>query len=145
MKFNELADRVTNEIIAELEKGKAVFQQPWRNSGKAKNYVTRRSYTGFNQFYLSMQSEKYTTPFYMTFKQARELGGNVKKGERSTPVVYWLVSVGTSESESRVGEEQENSTGKIRFVPFIYHVFNIDQVEGIRFNTESAEVISYKI
>lgn len=46
-----------------------------------------------------------------TYKQARVLGGNVKKGERSTPVVYWLVSVGRSENDSRVGEEeQENST-----------------------------------
>lgn len=134
MKFSQLAEKVTAEMIAALEAGAAPWVQPWSSAGPARNWGSKRAYTGFNQFYLSYLGRNYNTPYYLTFKQAKELGGNVKKGEKSTPVIYWFVKQpGThTETNQSTGQPEETQT-KGAFIPFIYHVFNIDQIEGIEF------------
>jgi len=91
MKFTELAEKVTVEMISALEQGQAPWVQPWCSIGTARNYASGRAYTGFNQFYLSYLGGSYSAPYFLTYKQAQELGGHVRKGERSLPVIYWLV------------------------------------------------------
>jgi len=134
-KFNHLAQQVTNEIIAELQQGKVLWQKPWNSYGLPRNYSSGRPYEGFNAFYLNYITEKqnYATPCFLTFRQARELGGHVRKGQKGTPIVYWKVY------ETKAGEQPEDQAaeGKGRqerkFVPFVWTVFNIDQVEGVDF------------
>ncbi|PRY13812.1 uncharacterized protein DUF1738 [Pontibacter ummariensis] len=92
-KFNQLAEQVTNEIITQLEQGKVPWQKPWTSYGLPKNYLSGRHYEGFNAFYLHYITEErcFTTPYFLTFKQAKELGGHVKKGEKGSPILYWKI------------------------------------------------------
>src|SRR5262249_12061241 len=94
-------------------------QKPWQGAELApQNLVSRKAYRGVNVFLLHAMS--YTSPFWLTFKQAQELGGHVRKDEKSCPVVFWKWLDGEREGESER-------------VPFLryYSVFNVAQCEGI--------------
>lgn len=137
-KFKELAEKVTNEIIAELKLGNVVWQKSWHPlGGAARNYATNRIYSGFNQLYLSYKAQKnsYPTSHYLSYKQAQALGGQVRKGEKSTPVIYWKAN---STKTGKIVDGQEET--KMIFIPFYHCVFNIAQVDGIEFKIP--EVIS---
>ena len=111
---------VTDRIIGLLESGTIPWQKPWKGGNQwPQNLVSRRTYRGINLFLFN--SAGYASPFWLTFKQVQSLGGTVKKGERSFPVVFW-----------KILEEQEN--GEIKKIPFLrYHgVFNVAQCEGIK-------------
>ncbi|GHA81843.1 ArdC family protein [Pontibacter akesuensis] len=134
-KLDQLAQQVTSEIMAQLEQGKVPWQKPWTSYGLPKNYLSGRHYEGFNAFYLHYITEErnFTTPYFLTFKQAQELGGHVRKGEKGTPVIYWKTSKGKA-GKSAAGQEEEEKEGHAKtFVPFIWTVFNLDQVEGVDF------------
>lgn len=134
-KFNQLARQVTGEVIAELEKGKAIWQKPWSGLGLPKNYFSGRPYEGFNAFYLHHLTEKhgYTAPYFLTFRQARELGGHVRKGQKGTAVVYWKVLEGRTEELPTAPGTGTKEGSYRKFIPFLWTVFNIDQVEGVDF------------
>lgn len=134
-KFNHLAEQLTNEIVAELQQGKAIWQKPWSSYGLPKNYGSGRPYEGFNAFYLHHVTVKnnYTAPYFITFKQAQELGGRVRKGQKGTPIVYWKIYEAKDENQ-RIEQAAEGKDHPCRrFVPFVWTVFNIDQVEGVDF------------
>jgi antirestriction protein ArdC len=83
---------VSSRIIAELEAGAAPWIKPWSaTSGRNTpcNAATNRPYSGCNVVLLWMaQAAGYRTPRFLTFKQALELGGNVRKGEHGTKVYF---------------------------------------------------------
>ncbi|MDZ7605382.1 MAG: ArdC family protein [Cyclobacteriaceae bacterium] len=79
---------VTDLIIEKLESGIIPWQKPWSDYGPAVNYVTRKPYRGINQLILN---GLHTRPYYLTFQQAIDLGGSVKKGSKSIPVTYWNI------------------------------------------------------
>jgi antirestriction protein ArdC len=139
-KFNQLADQVTNEIIAQLEQGKVLWQKPWTSYGLPKNYSSGRHYEGFNAFYLNYitQKNRFSTPYFLTFRQARELGGHVRKGEKGTQVIYWKIYEEKAGEHANEQAEEENDRHGRKFVPFIWTVFNIDQVEGIDYKLPAA-------
>jgi antirestriction protein ArdC len=88
----DLYAEVSARICAELERGAAPWVKPWSATPGANtpcNAVTNRPYSGCNVVLLWMaQNAGYRTPRYLTFKQALELGGNVRKGERGTKVFF---------------------------------------------------------
>jgi antirestriction protein ArdC len=100
------------------------WRRPWRSQGLKgalpTNLSSKKHYHGVNVFLLSMMG--YSSPYWMTFKQAQALGGTVRKGEKGTPVIYWSIL-----------EKKNRETGKIEKIPFIKHsmVFNLEQCEGI--------------
>jgi antirestriction protein ArdC len=111
---------VTDRIIALLESGTVPWQKPWKGGNQwPQNLVSRRTYRGINSFLLNAAG--YASPFWLTFKQVKLLGGKVKKGEHSFPVVFW-----------KILEEEEN--GQVNKIPFLrYHgVFNVAQCDGIK-------------
>ncbi|GAA4443376.1 zincin-like metallopeptidase domain-containing protein [Pontibacter saemangeumensis] len=131
-KFNRLAQQVTSEVIAQLAQGRVPWQQPWTCYGLPKNYLSGRPYEGFNAFYLQHVTEKrrFAAPYFLTFRQALELGGHVKKGEKGTPIVYWKIREGKArENEAGQGEGEKEGPAR-KFVPFIWTVFNIEQIAG---------------
>jgi antirestriction protein ArdC len=136
-KLEAVAQSITKEIIAELEKGEVVWQKGFINvNGRgAENYFSNRLYEGFNQFYLSYRAQKmgYATAQYISFNQAKELGGNVRKGEKATTAIYWKVGKYDTGKKTTEGEAIEKKS----FVPFIHYVFNIAQVEGVDFVEQS--------
>lgn len=133
-KLAQLADQVTYEVITQLEKGKVFWQKPWSSYGLPKNYKSGRAYEGFNAFYLNYITGKrnFNTPYFITFNQAKELGGNVKKGEKGTQIIFWKIFNNTvGEKTTPAGDTKE--IVQTKFVPFIWTVFNIDQIEGVNF------------
>lgn len=85
-----------------------------------RNLVSLRAYNGIN-FWLLL-CRKDSVPFYLTFEQAKSLGGTVRKGEKSTMIVFWKLL------------KSEEETDEEKVVPLLryYHVFNISQIDGIQ-------------
>ncbi|ODT77192.1 MAG: antirestriction protein ArdC [Pelagibacterium sp. SCN 64-44] len=124
--------RITDRIVADLEKGVRPWMQPWR-TGNAIGRVTRPlrhnglPYSGMNVLLLWSEAiaRGYAAPIWMTFKQALELGGGVRKGASGSLVVF--ASRFTKTETDTSGEEFD------REIPFLkgYTVFNVAQIDGL--------------
>lgn len=124
--------RITDRIVAELEKGIRPWMQPWQSTN-ALGGVTRPlrhnglPYSGMNVLLLWSEATArgFANPTWMTFKQALELGGAVRKGETGSMVVF--ASRFTKTETDAVGDDVD------REIPFLkaYSVFNVAQVEGL--------------
>ena len=125
----DIAQVITDRIIAELEKGATPWVKPWQRlkgqpgQGMPYNPVSGTLYRGINHFWLGMQP--FTVPYYLTFKQAQQLGGSVKAGQKGTPVVYW--NVHRKEGKNDAGETVTSAYAFIKH----YYVFNIEQCDDI--------------
>jgi len=123
---------VTQKIIEQLENKVIPWKQPWNTQGFWPcNLISKRPYHGINVFLLAIQG--YNNSYWVTYKQARENGGYVKKGEKSTIVVYWnFIEVPKKKDEIFKNESIEDIEDK-EVIPFLryYNVFNISQIEGL--------------
>ncbi|MEG3178214.1 zincin-like metallopeptidase domain-containing protein [Sphingomonas sp. RB3P16] len=146
----DLYRQVTNRIIAELEAGRFPWVQPWEASGAVapgmpRNALTGRAYSGINILILwaTVIERGYPSQSWLTFRQAIEAGGCVRKGERGTTVVY--ADRFTPESEKARATERGEGGGvqgslrgsearQPRQVVFLkrFTVFNVAQCEGLR-------------
>jgi antirestriction protein ArdC len=128
----DIYSRITNQIVSALEQGVKPWTQPW-NASHAAGPVSRplrhngQPYAGINVLTLwaSAMERHYAAPVWMTFKQAIELGGHVRRGEKGSPVVYADKMVKTEDGDN--GQDEE------RIIPFLkaYTVFNIDQIDDL--------------
>lgn len=117
---------ITDRIIGELQKGNIPWEKPWNSpEDSPKNLISKKDYRGINSLLLA--SQDYTSPYWLTFKQANDLGGHVKKGEKSMPVVYWNWREVKKTKTNGDGEEEEK-VEKIAFLRY-YSVFNLGQCE----------------
>jgi antirestriction protein ArdC len=131
-----LYQEITDKIIAELEAGRAPWVQPWGMAAvKAplampRNASTHRRYSGINVLILwgAVIERGFSSQSWLTFRQALGLGGNVRKGERGTTVVY--ADRFTPEDERRRAEQTGEEPGAIPFLKR-FTVFNTDQCEGL--------------
>jgi antirestriction protein ArdC len=128
----DVYERITAKIVADLEQGVRPWLKPWNAEAMAARIMRPlRSngvpYRGINIVMLWMEAmEKgYVAPIWMTFKQALELGAHVRKGEKGSLVVYADTITRTESGEN--GEERE------AVIPFMkgYTVFNVEQIEGL--------------
>ena len=122
----DIYQQVTDRIITQLEQGVVPWKSPYFSKvGFPRNFSTSRPYQGINVFLLG--SLRYTSPYFLTFIQAKELGGHVRKGERGSLVVKY--GTYTKEDEqAAAGEDAETR----RFLK-AYTVFHASQIEGIEF------------
>ena len=128
----DLYARITDRIIAELERGVRPWVQPWAAANMS-GRITRplrhdgQPYTGINVVLLWSEAvaRGFRSPIWMTFKQASELGAHVRKGETGSTVVY--ASRFTKTLTDTHGDEVE------RDIPFLkaYTVFCVDQIDGL--------------
>lgn len=128
----DIYQKVTDKIIADLEQGELTWLKPW-SAGNMDGRVLKplrhngQQYSGINVLMLwgAAMEAGFCSPTWMTFKQAKELGARVRKGERGNSVVYANTITKTEERDN--GEEAE------RTIPFMkaYTVFNVDQIEGL--------------
>lgn len=109
-----VAEIVTQTIIEQLEKGTVPWRKPWKH---VYNAVSGKAYRGFNQMLLGML--EYGDPRFLTFKQAKDLGGSVSKGSKGHSVVYWNFL-----------QDKDNPDKTIPLLRF-YTVFNVEQCEGL--------------
>lgn len=129
----DIYDKITNHIVAELQKGERPWFKPW-NGEHAAGRITRPlrangiPYRGINVIMLWCTATEagYSSPLWLTYQQALELGGQVRKGERGSLVVY-ANTFNRTDVDADTGEETE------RAVPFMrgYTVFNAEQVDGL--------------
>lgn len=131
-----LYDDITATIIAELEAGRVPWVQPWGSGGaKAalalpRNASTGRAYSGINVLILwgAVIAHGFPVQSWLTFRQARELGGTVRNGEHGTHVVYADRFI--PGDEKRRAEETGKQAQSVAFLKR-YTVFNVAQCEGL--------------
>ncbi len=120
---NAAVEKCLQEIIRLMEAGTIPWRKTWftRKWGVARNGATNRRYTGINTILLSLND--FTDPRWVTFKQVKDLGGHVKKGEHGTPIVF---------AKQVKKEEESEETERKSWYSFLryYHVFNVEQTEG---------------
>ena len=132
----DLYQEITDKIIAEMEQGRLPWVQPWDSShtacavGLPVNASTQRQYSGINILILwgAVFDRDFTSQNWLTFKQAKALGGTVRKGEHGQVVCYADRFTPQSEREQAKAEGREAQS-----IPFLkrYRVFNIDQCDGL--------------
>ena len=115
---------VTEKMIGMLEQGTVPWRKPWVSAGMPRNLVSKKPYRGINFFLLS--ATKYVSPYWLTYKQATELGGHVRKGEKATLVVFWKIE---ARKDPDAQEGEISSKDGQRFILRYYNVFNLDQCE----------------
>jgi antirestriction protein ArdC len=129
----DIYKRITDKIIADLEQGERPWVKPW-NAEHAAGQITRplrfngQPYQGVNVLNLWMEAADrgYSAPIWMTFNQAKELGGSVRKGEKGALSVHANTFHKTEINED-TGEEIEKD------IPFLkgYTVFNVEQIDNL--------------
>lgn len=128
----DVYEKITNQIIAELEKGVRPWMKPW-NAGHVAGPISRplrsngKPYGGINvvMLWATAMQRGYNAPIWITYRQAAELGAHVRKGEKGTLVVY--------ASKITRNETDENGNEFEHEIPFLkgYTVFNVEQIEGL--------------
>ena len=111
---------ITEQIINSLEQDRIPWRKPWSDFGSPKNLLTGKEYSGINFFLLSLSG--WQNPYFLTYKQAKKLGGNIKKGEKQNAICWYSPIV---KKDKSTGEEK--SFKCLRY----YGVFNVEQTENI--------------
>jgi antirestriction protein ArdC len=121
---------VTDGIVAALESGTLPpWVKPWSSTGASsglpRNGATGREYNGINVVILwaAAMTRDYADPRWVTFKQAQALGGSVRKGEKAALITFWR----------SVEIDEVDEQGRKKRIPVVrgYHVFNVEQCDGI--------------
>ncbi|MXO71820.1 ArdC family protein [Alteraurantiacibacter buctensis] len=123
------AARITQEIIARLEAGTRPWIKPWRGVPQSRPLrACGIPYRGMNVFWLWMVADMcgYASPFWMTYNQAKDLGAQVRKGEKATIAIFYKSYTKEVEAPD-TGEKSDEA----RRVLKAYPVFNADQVDGL--------------
>lgn len=129
-----LYTQVNDRIIALLESGVCPWRKPWlspQTSGAPRNLASGKAYRGVN--YWLLNCSPYTSPFWATYRQVAARGGQVKKGEKGTQIVFWKIY----EKEKGVSESGEKLVDSFPMLRSFY-VFNIEQCEGLNIAPEPA-------
>lgn len=131
----EVAQQITDSILAQLREGVVPWRRPWSIAGFGHhNYYSQRPYRGINTMILAMtaQMHGYESPAWTTYKAAAERGAFVRKGEKSTKVVFW---------KPTIVEDKKTGEDKQVLIARLYSVFNTDQIDGIDWTAPTREPI----
>ncbi len=137
MAKRDIYQEITDEIISLIECGKNPVRVLWDGMGNFTfpiNHSTGNNYNGINILLLWISQEKkgFGSSVWMTYKQAAERGGQVKKGEKGTRIIFYKP---LERETDKIGSDGENVIEKIPMLR-TFTVFNLDQIEGI----ESPEI-----
>ena len=121
---------ITNRILELLEQGTIPWRKAW-SAGTAmpRNLISNKEYRGINVFLLTAMP--YSSPYWLTYKQATDLGGHVNAGEKSSMVVFWKL----------LDRQEEETTQKIPILRY-YNLFNLEQCSDIETPPLPDEVIN---
>ncbi|HDL7024099.1 TPA: DUF1738 domain-containing protein [Yersinia enterocolitica] len=129
----DIYQTVTDSIIAALETGVKPWACPWQctpgMSGLPSNYATGMGYSGMNIMLLwcSASEQRFNDSRWMTYKQAKAEGGQVRKGEHGTTAIFYTML------------ERENNEGETDYIPMLktFTVFNVEQIDGLPLSDEA--------
>lgn len=132
MKTREIQIAVTERIIKLMEAGVSPWTRPWAMSSGStnapRNLVSKKAYRGIN--ILLLGSMGYSSPYWLTYKQARTLGGYVKKEEHGTQIVFWKMGDKSAKTASEEEDDAPNPSGKYFYLT-TFTVFNTEQCDGL--------------
>ncbi len=130
-------EKFVDEIISSLKDGIIPWKQPWNYSIAPYNGFSKSKYNGINKLRLSMVAKKHgwSDPRWFTYKQAKERGYFVRRGEKSTDI--YKLSILNNQNNKEINLTQYNSLSldekhDFRFVTKVFHVFNAKQLVNIR-------------
>lgn len=127
---NNVYETVTNAIMTSLENGVIPWRKPFSSSFNLLpvNFSTGRAYRGINVLMLNAIGSNlaYSHNAWLTFHQAKQLGGHIKKGEKASQIIFWKKIMLRNEDSKEDSQDE-----KMAFVARFYHVFNVDQCEGL--------------
>ena len=138
---HDLYATVTGRIVAALERGAAPWVRPWSQDVDSMpvNAASRRPYRGINALLLALEATSHGYPLnrWLTYRQATELGGQVRRGERGTTVVLWRLRKVAATAETY--PEPQDPDLHERVIPLLraFTVFNLAQVDGVPAATAS--------
>jgi antirestriction protein ArdC len=138
MSAEEIYQAVTDRMVQALEQGVIPWRTPWTLAGPPRSMSTGNAYRGVNTWILALASAEHgwRSPWFGTYRQIQERGGQVRKGEKSTLVTFW---------KTLEKQERDPATGELttRAVPMLrkFRVFNADQADGLpgRYHPEPGE------
>ena len=125
----DIHQTITNQIIEAMESARTRGRRLWDSQPSLPlNLTTGKPYSGINVLMLWAAGLRngYTSPYWLTYKQAADRGGQVRKGERSTPCVFY--KPWESEDTNPATGETETTRGAVLKS---FRVFNVDQIDGI--------------
>jgi antirestriction protein ArdC len=124
----DVYEQITNAIVSAIEEGANKYEMPWHALSMPLNAIKRKPYRGVNVLMLwaTAQKQAYTSSEWATYRQWQEAGAQVRKGERSTTVVFWKFYDRSEEQQ----DDCEVSEDRPRCFARCYHVFNASQVDG---------------
>lgn len=137
MDKDKVYDMITERVIEKLQQGIVAWKRPWHTILPC-NFKTKTPYKGINAWMCMFNDFK--SPYYLTYKQVTDMKGNVKKGSKGTPIIYW--------DFKKFEKEKADGTKEMRQFAFLkyFTVFNAEQIEGIEFpevvnNVRNVEVL----
>jgi len=123
----DIYQEITTRILEILERGVVPWRNPLRRQGGGgwpKNLATKRPYRGINVFLLGVTAWEcgFGSDFWLTFRQVQKMGGQVRRGEKSSLVTFW-----------KLYEKTDQESGEEMTLPVLrhYNVFNAEQCDGI--------------
>jgi len=116
---------ITDQIVKKLSEGDVPWHKPWQGGDSPRNLVSGKPYRGINVFLLALQP--YASTYWLSFKQCKARGGNVKKGEKGSMICFYKTVKG--ERENKKGEKESTTFPLLRY----YYVFNVEQCEGVEY------------
>jgi antirestriction protein ArdC len=130
----DVHQQVTDRIISAIEAGAGEFRMPWHTTGHAiqrpRNFVTGNSYRGINviSLWVAAEVQGFANGIWGTYRQWQQAGGQVRKGEKASLVVFYK-EIDVQTADDATGGTKEET----RFIAKPSFVFNVDQVDGIDF------------
>jgi len=120
MTHTDTYQTITNRIMELLEGGTIPWRKPWAAASTApKNLASGKPYQGINTILLGCTP--YQSPYWLSYNQARERGGHVRKGEQGWPITFWRF----------VEKDESDAEGKGYPILRQWTVFNVEQCEDI--------------
>ncbi|BAY87831.1 hypothetical protein NIES267_73550 (plasmid) [Calothrix parasitica NIES-267] len=126
---NDKILKINEKIRVKLEQGLIPWRKNWEERGQqtlASNGITKKPYKGINSTLLNMELRPNQNPYFFTFKQVKDLGGKIKKGEKGEVVIFWKIHSFAVKGKSGKGEEASMKTFPL--LRYSY-VFNLEQIE----------------
>lgn len=125
----DVYQEITDQIVSALETGTAPWVKPWASCGAPRNAITGREYSGINTVLLAMTP--FASSLWLTFKQAKDVGGNVRKGEHGTRIVFFKPFKVKDVNAAGDGDGDGDSVEKTIPLLRTFTVFNASQIDGL--------------
>jgi antirestriction protein ArdC len=125
---DRIYDMMTERIVALLEKGVIPWKRTWSGETEPQNLISKKIYRGINYFLLRCLEQR--SAYFMTFSQAKKVGGRVRKGAKGYPVIFWKFdrySKATAVEEDGEEKRERRSAPLLRY----YTVFSVADIDGL--------------